>query len=364
MACRVRTGRRTFAPGERSAAPRRWPRAAPANAVATLVALLAAGEAHAGGVPPARVGGRPALVVVLVRGERDRELAGRLAGQVADLDLVLSRTEVSLPPDLEGQLAVARAAGVGAEAVVWFGADGGDSLAYVALRGQLQARRIEPATGALSRSASAEAIAIAARTLLEGVARGHAREDQVRPTAPPALRAWAEFGWTGLLDGVHPSGHHGVALRAGAARGRWLLSATLGLLPPAAVDAPPGTLDVGREHAALLVGAELLPAGAGRRWSVALDLGVGVARLRRSTAATAAGFTATPARVSWSALVAPGVRVARRVVSDAWLALELGADLLGSPPRFAVQRTDGLDAVRSTWAAQPRAGLSLLVDWR
>jgi hypothetical protein len=327
------------------------------------VALLAARDAHAVGPPiPARPE-RPPLLVVLVSGGQDRELAARLEGQAADLDLVVQRLEITVPADLESHLEVARTAGRRADVVVWFGTDGVDSIAYVSRGGRVLPRRIGPTTGALSRSASIEAVAIAVRTVLKATA-GAEPEEPPAEDPGPSLRGWGEVGWTGLVDGTHPPGHQGVALRLGGARGRWLLGATAGFLPATEISASPVKATVARQQAGVLVGVELLPSAARSGWSLAADLDVGAARFERTATATTATFAASPSHVTWSARVAPGLRAAGRVAAGAWLALELGADILPTPPRFEIQRSTGVEAVASPRAWQPRAAFSLLVDWR
>lgn len=327
-------------------------RAAPllARALAAVLALLA-GEARADAL----------RMLVLVRGPQERELAARVEGQTLDLGVSVETIEQALPDDLPGQVAAARAAGTRADVVIWFGAGAGDAVVYFAHQGRVVARRIEPAAGALSRSASLEAMALAVRTVVAGY---RADSDGPRSAAAAPLRGWGELGWTVLLDGAGPSRHQGVALRGGVARGRWSLGATLGVLPAARIPGSPATLELERQHAGLLVGAELLPPGRAARWSLALDLGLGVARYRRATVATGAGLVGTSGSVTWSGLVAPEARLARRVVSGAWLALEVGADVLTSPPRFGVQRSTGVAGLSSPRPVEPRAGLSLLLDWR
>jgi hypothetical protein len=327
-------------------------RAAPllARALAALLALLA-NEARADAP----------RTLVLVRGPQERELAARVEGQTLDLGGSVEMIERALPDDLPGQIAAARAAGTRADVVIWFGAGAGDTVVYFAHQGRVVARRIEPAAGALSRSASMEAVALAVRTVLTGY---RADSDAQRPAAAAPLRGWGELGGTVLLDGAGPSRHQGVALRGGVARGWWSLGAMLGVLPAARIPGAPATLELTRQHAGLLLGAELLPPGRAARWSLAVDLGLGVARYRRATLATGTGLVGTSGSLTWSGLVAPELRLARRVVSGAWLALEVGADVLTSPPRFGVQRSSGVAGLSSPRPVEPRAGLSLLLDWR
>jgi hypothetical protein len=329
------------------------------RALLALVALLAAGAARAERV----------RMLILVGSEQDRELAARVRGQTADLDAVVATAEGALPPDLEGRKALARAARSRADVVVWFGTDeGGQTLAYVARGDTVLVRRISVAPGALSRSAASEAVALAVRTALTGFAASRAAEPESAepPEREPRLRAWGEVGGVGLLDGTADAGHYGVSGRVGAAKGRWYLGAALALQPQAAIDAAPASIEVERQQAALVLGADVLP-GANRpdaRWGLGVELGLGAVRYRRVTTATGTGLVATASAETWSPVAAPGVRVARRLFSFAWLALEAGADVVSRPPQFGVQRTTGFDRLATVWAAQPRLAISLLLDPR
>lgn len=338
------------------AAPRRSGAAAPGGlrAFAALLALLAAGEAHAGGL----------RILILVRGAADREAAARLQGHTADLDAVVDRLEVDLPGDLEGQLAVARAAGARADAVVWFGEDGAGPVAHVARGDRVVSRRIGATSGALSRSAAVEALAVATRTVLALLAAEGEAGPAWAPGGAPRLRAWGEVGWMAALDGARPAGHHGASLRVGGARGRWLLGATLAVLPEVAVDAAPAEIQLSRQTAGLLAGIELLPRRPARPWSLTIELGAGAARFRRVTRAAGTGLAAEPPSVRWSPLVSPGLRVARRLGGGAWLALDAGVDALTHPPRFVIARSTGLERAAAAWAWEPRLAFTLLLDWR
>jgi hypothetical protein len=328
------------------------------RALVALCALLAAGAARAD----------PVRMLILVGDEQDRELAARIRGQTADLDAVVATAEGALPPDLEGRKALARAAGARADVVVWFGADGSDTLVYIARGDAVLVRRIAVAPGALSRSATSEATALAVRTALTGFAASRASEPvaAARPERVAGLRAWGEVGGVGLLDGTIASGRYGASARLGGARGRWYLGASLAYQPRAAVDAAPASIEVEREQAALVLGVDVLPGASrpGARWSLGVELGLGATRYERVTTAAATGLVATASAETWSPVAAPGVRVARRLVSFAWIALEAGADLVTRPPQFGVQRTTGFDRVATVWAAQPRLAISLLLDPR
>lgn len=353
---RSRGGDRQGLDGGTAGAARRWARAAVA-----LVVLLAAGEARA-----ARL-----RVLVLVPNDEHRELAARIKGQTADLDAAVATAEGELPPTLDGQIAAARVAAARADVVVWFAADANGWIAYIARGDRVLVRRIGVAPGALSRSASNEAVALAVRTALRGFAASADSEgegDQGQGSAPVAgLRPWGELGGTGLLDGTRSAGQYGVALRGGAARGRWHLGVALAYQPAATIDGASASIKVERQQAGLVAGADLVAPGVpAARWALALEVAASAARYRRVTTATAAGsgLVPTPAAVTWSPVLSTGLRGARRVASRTWLALELGADVVPRPPQFGVERSGGFDRFASVWALQPRLALSLLVDWR
>jgi hypothetical protein len=328
-----------------------------ARAVVAVALLLAHRDARA----------ERLRVLLLVGDEQQRELAARIEGQTADLDADVASAEAG-PAGLDREVATLRAARAGADVVVWFvAAEGGGWIAHVARGGRVVVRRIDVAPGALSRSASIEAVALAVRTAVTGFASS-SDDDAARELAEPApapARPWGELGATGLLDGTRAGGRYGAAVRAGIARGRFGLGAMLGYEPAAAIDGAPATFHVERQHVGAVVSAELAASPApAPRWSLAGELGAGAARFRRSTTATGAGLVPTPAAVTWSPLLAPGVRLARRVASGAWLALQAGADVVLRRPEFGVQQPTGFQRLASVWALQPRATLSLLLDWR
>jgi hypothetical protein len=304
-------------------------------------------------------------MLVLVGGEQHRELAARIKGQTADLDAVVATAEGTLPRELDAQLAVARAARSRADVVVWFdAAPSGDWIAYIARGDRVLVRRIAVAPGALSRSASIEAVALAVRTALTGFAAARDADEDDR-SRPVGFRAWGELGWSGLADGTGAPGRHGASLRLGAARGRWHLAGAFGLQQSTAVHAGAASIVLERLGAGLLVGADLVVSPrAAPTWTVALQVGLGAVRYRRVTDATGAGLVPTASTATWSPVISPGLRAARRVRSGTWLAVEAGADVLLRAPEFGVERTTGFDRVASVWACQPRVALSLLLDWR
>lgn len=327
-----------------------------------LAAIAVLGVGAPAGAAPATASLR---VLILLGSEEHRELASRVEGQTADLSAVVASAEGSaLPADLDGQLAVVRAVRGRADVVIWFGADGGGARSVYIARGErVLARRIEVAPGTLSRSAASEAVALAVRTALIGFAAEDRAGDSAERDA--SVRGWAALGWSGLLDRSGSSGHHGVAVRAGAARGRWRLGAAFSVQQVVAVRSTSASFDVGRQQLGVVLGADLAGPGLdpAARWSLGLELVLGAIRFPRTTTATASGLVATPAAATWSAAVSPGVRAARRLSSRTWLALEVGADLLGAPPRFDVQGNAGVERIASFWALQPRVALSALLDW-
>lgn len=330
-----------------------------ARTLAAVLALVGAAEARADRL----------RVLVLVAGDEQRELAARVRGQTADLDAAVATADTALPGDLDGQLAVARAARDRADVVVWFRGDpGGDWTAYVLRHERVLVRRVAGASGALSRSASQEAVALTVRTALAGLAASAEPEPEEPAVVAerPALRPWGELGGTGALDGTRSSGRYGATVSGGVARGRWHAGAMAGYQPQAAMDATSASIAVERLQAGAVVGGDLVvwPGERGPRWTLALELGLGAARIQRVTKSAGSGLVATPSAATWSPLLAPGVRLARRVGSGAWLAVEAGADVLTHPPEYGVQRAAGFDRLGSVWAFQPRASLSVLLDWR
>lgn len=306
----------------------------------------------------------PVRTLVLVGGAEQRELAARIKGQTADVDAAVATVEVELPAELDDQIAMARAARSRADVVVWFGEDrNGDRLAYIARGDRLVVRRIHAATGALSRSASIEAAALAVRTALVGFATGAEVDPEEGTELVPSVRPWASLGWTGTVDGTGSLGH-GVALRAGAARGRWRVGALVEYHPSVELSTASASIRVGRQQAALLLGADLVGTRSTSRWGLGLELGLGAVRFPRTTVSAASGLLPTPESSAWSPLISPGVRVARRLSSKSWLSLDLGADVLSRPPEFGVQQTSGFEPLASTWGLEPRVAFSFLLDWR
>jgi hypothetical protein len=326
-------------------------------ALPLAAALLAAGDA------PARTDALRTLV--LIAAERDRELAARVAGQVTDLDVTLTTSPASLPPDLAGQLAAARAAAAaaGADAVVWFGSEGGDWIVYVTRGERVLVRRVRGASGAMSASASIESAALVVRTALRGLATGGEIGVEEPPPQRTALRPWVELGWSGLLDAEGSGAHHGAVASAGASRGPWRLAATFTYHPSPTLGSGQATLQVDRQTVALLLGVDFVGGSSpDAPWRIGAEVSAGAARFPRVTTGSAAGLTPTATRTLWSPIVSPALRLTRRLALATSLALTLGADVIAQPPEFGVAGPSGFERVAALRTVAPRAGLSLVIE--
>jgi hypothetical protein len=326
-------------------------------AMATAALAAATGAAAHGGAR---------RVLLLVADEHERAAAARVEGQIADLDVSVVTAVAALPTDPGAQLALARARALEqrAEAVVWFVGDGGAWVVRVAQGDRVLSRRVARASGELSDSATLEAVGLAVRTELRGLAAGGRIGDEpARPGPFAPLRPWVELGWSGVLDGGGAPGHHGASGRLGAAAGRWRAAVTLAYYPARTLGSSLATARVERQAAGVVVGVDVLgrPA-ASTRWRLGLELGAGAARFPRVTTGAAGGLTPTAAGSPWSPVIAPSIRAARRLDSTFWLAFSLGADLLLRPPEFGVATGTGFARVSSLWPVEPRATLSLAID--
>jgi hypothetical protein len=326
------------------------------------LALAMAAIATATSAVAAQAGER--RVLLLVADQRERALAARVEGQIADLDVSVVTAPAALPPDPGGQLAAARARALErrAEAVVWFASDGDGWVVRVAQGERVLSRRVARASGELSDSATLEAVGLAVRTELRGLAAGGSiGERSPDPLAP--LRPWVEIGWTGALDGAGAPGHHGVAGRLGAAAGRWRAAVALAYYPARTLGSSLATARVGRQAAGVVIGVDVVgrPA-ASTAWRLGLELGAGAARFPRVTTGAEAGLTPAAPDSPWSPVIAPSVRASRRLDSAFWLVFSLGADILPRPLEFGVAAGDRFERVSSLWSVEPRATLSLAVD--
>ncbi|OFX20242.1 MAG: hypothetical protein A2V77_16700 [Anaeromyxobacter sp. RBG_16_69_14] len=325
--------------------------------------MAIAAVAMAAGATAARADAR--RVLLLTDGDRDRDLAARVEGQVADLEVTIVKADAALPPDPGAQLAVARARAAEhrAEVVVWFGADGDSFIVRAAQGDRVLVRRVGRVTGALSASASIEAVGLIVRTELRGLAAGGQIADEVVPGPSVPLRPWAELGWTGVLDGENARGHHGVAARVGAALGRWRAAATFAYHPATTLGSPLATIRVEQQSAGVVAGLDLRgPPDPAARWRLGIDLGAAAARFPRVTTAAGPGLTPAASDSPWSPVVTPSVRAAWRLSPVFWLAFSLGADFLLRPPEFGVATGTGFERVSTLRPVEPRALLSLTFD--
>jgi len=304
-------------------------------------------------------------VLLIVNDAQELDLAGRIAGQVADLDVAIVIATASLPPDLDGQLAQARArAGEQrAEAVVWLCVSGGDWLIGAAQGDRVVTRRLARASGVLSRSASIEAVALAVRTDLKGLATRAAIEKDAAPRPPAPLRPWIELGWAGVLEGGTASGHQGVAARLGAAFGRWRAAAALAYYPAATLSSPLATIRLERQELGLVAGVDLLGLPRSKtRFRLGLEIGLEAVRFPRTTTLAGTDLKPTGSADPWSPAIAPLIRLAYRFTPTFWLAFSLGTDLLMRPPEFDVANGTGFERVSALRVVAPRGTLSLTFD--
>lgn len=303
----------------------------------------------------------PLRVLVLADGDRERQLATRVEGQTADLDVAIEVGTV--PAGLEGPekdaAALAELRKGRAEVVVWFFADGEGWSVHVAHGERHLLRRVQEPAGALSASAADETAALVVRTALRGLVSAEPPDEPPPAAARPSLRFWGGVGWTGVYDGSGTPGHHGVEARGGVAVGVWRAGLEAGFNPSETLSSGRTSISVDR----LVVGAT---AGVTPwetpwlRWGV--ELGAGAARYHRVTEAVDPAFNKTSSRDSWSPLLRPTVSLSVRLVSVLWVSLALGADVVLRRPFFDIQKADGFQTIASTWAFQPRASLTLVVD--
>jgi hypothetical protein len=326
---------------------------------------LATAVVIAGSSADARPG--PMRVVVLVASEGDRQLAARVRGQTADLDLTLRTAEVALPTRLDAQRALARQyAGEGegeGAAVVWFGVDGEARVVHVLRGDRLLERTVGGASGSLSESATIETVGMVVRTALLGLA-SLAAEPPAPASAPaPGLEPWAELSWTVAAEGTGGTLlHQGAAARLGGTLGRWRAGAWVSYQPPLTLSSGGATVRLERWQVGVAAGFELWPDVPSSGWRLGVELGVLAAAFPRTTTATSAGLTPTAAHTTWTPVAAPGVRAARRLVGPLWLALTVGADLLLGPPQLGETGPAGFRLVAAAWPVQPRAALGLALD--
>jgi hypothetical protein len=304
----------------------------------------------------------PMRVLVVVNGERERQLATRIEGQTADLPVSIAITEVDPDLDREQLAAAARseAQAHSAEVAVWLVGEGGGWLVNVAHGDRTFRRSVGEPTGALSSSASIEAAALVVRTVLRGLAAGEEVPEVPPPSPPPTpLRFEGALAWTAVLDHPGSTGHHGVELRAGAAFGPWSFLLAVEEHPSQTIAAEEATIRLERQAAALLVGYDAQFAS---RWRLGGDLGVELFRLSRVTTAAAEGFVATPPKDSWSPALRPELHLGFRLVWNLWVSFHLGLDAFLSRPEFSIEGAAGTRTIAGLFWVQPRASLGLAVD--
>lgn len=309
----------------------------------------------------------PLRVLVLVGGERERQLASRVEGHTADLDVEIATADAPLllGSDRPVDVALSAAAARAAEVAVWFTPEIDGWVVHVARGDRVFRRRVGQSTGAMSESACTESAALVVRTAVKGIAAGEEiPEGEPEPApAPLPLRPWGEVGWAGVLERKGPAGRHGVAGRVGGARGGWRLAAAVSYHPAAEIASPSATIRVDRLMAGVMAGVDLLGrAGAGSRWRLGPELTASAARFSRTTAAVGSGLAPTSARAIWTPVVTPAVGASLRLGASTWVGVTLGADVLGRRPEFGVEAGNGFEVVTSLWAVAPRATLSLLID--
>ncbi len=308
-------------------------------------------------------------VLVLVRGEHERELASRAEGQTTDLDVALTIAEAAPKAGVGGELALAlaQATARGAEVVVWFGAEGDGWVVHVARGERVLIRRVGESTGAMSASASSEAAALVVRTALRGLAAGGeiGVEERAAPAGPvrPALRPWAALGWAGLLERDGSTGRHGVAARIGGAVGRWHFGAMFGYHPSQTLSSPRATIQVERQQAGIIAGVDVIgAAGSTDRWRLGPELMASATRFPRTTTAAGIGLTPTAAHASWAPTLSPAIAASVRLAPALWLSASLGVDILLSRPQFGVAGAANFETVATLWPIEPCARLSLVID--
>ena len=102
--------------------------------------------------------------------------------------------------------------------------------------------------------------------------------------------------------------------------------------------------------------------GTASGWRLGLEVGAEAARFPRDTTAAESGFTPTASESPWSPVIAPSIRVARRLTPAFWLTFSVGADFLLRPPEFVVATDAGLQRVSALRTVEPRAALAFAWD--
>ncbi len=345
-------------------------RLAGAMAAIAMIAVLA--EARPAAAEPLR------LVLIVAPGGDD--VAPRLEGQLADLDVTLTVVTAPLPAALPDAAAAAAglARGAGAAAAIWLRADAAGYQVHVVTAdgGRLLVRAVDARAEGLDPSAVLESAAMIVRTAARGLLAGDAVGDVVEPAPPPApigppppiatptpgrpprVRPWGQVGWRHLADG-DDLGHGGLDARAGVARGGARVAALLQLQPAVDLTAAAATIGVSRQAVGAMAGVEL---ARGRRWRLAAEAALTAVRYARATTATSPALSPTADRASWTPVVTPAVRGTWRVAPHVALALGVGLDLVVRPPRFTADTAAGTVVVAAPWSVQPALDLSLVIE--
>lgn len=303
----------------------------------------------------------PLRVLVLVDGDREQQLASRIEGQTTDLPAEVTSEELpaGLTSDAKASTARAQASARGAEVLVWFEAVGDGWIVNVAHGAHTLTRRVEESSGAMSASASTEAVALVVRTALRGIAVGEPPPPSEPVPPPPPLRVWGELGWAVLLDREGSQGHHGGEARLGLGVGPWRFGLEADYHPAQRLASNLVTIEVERQSFGLL--ASLDVAGGGR-WRLSGELGAAALRFPRTTTFVAEGYSPLAAHSSWSPSVRPAVSFSFRLVWALWVSATLGADVVFDRPEFLVQQGVVFTRLATLWVVEPRASLTLVID--
>lgn len=309
---------------------------------------------------------RPLRVLVAVNEEPEHLLAARVEGQATDLDvdIIVLQVGPGLEPDALAAAALDAAEARGAEVTVWFVAEGDGWVVSVHRGGRTFRRVVTESHGAMSSSASVEAVGVAVRTTLRGVVAGEAVLDGVSPEPsppPPPVRFVAAVGWSMVLDRPWGAVHHGVEARAGVGLGAWRVVLLFAEHPFETIELSDATLQLERQVGALMVGHDFR---LGPRWRLGAAVGVEVLRFPRVTSTVAGGLIATTPASSLNAAVRPEVELAFELGWSMWVSLRLGGDFLFHRPGFGVGEAGGVvRPIAWLWSVQPTATLALGFEW-
>lgn len=322
------------------------------------------------GLPPALARAAERLVaVVLVSGDDDGELAGRVEGQTSDLDLQLvierrARDASGAPQPAPGD-AAAIAGRLGARVVIWFERDASSWRVHIAEPAEDRefVRRVA-ARGDLASSATAEGVALVVRGALRALAAGGTiGVAEPLPPGPSEQLGFALIGWRGVTGGG-PTVHQGALVRAGLRLGRWHGDLAAGYHPSVSLDKSNATIELERWSFSVGFGVELgaapRPEGASWRGGFALDLGA--TRFVRVTVSASDPLIGTPPEETWSPTGSARVRLGRRLMGRVWLEMAVGAELLLRPPEFGVASGNEFEIHTRVRPIQPFGTLALMID--